>query len=116
LKYYGVDFLKQTIRNHIKYSKIFYDFIENDLGFEILAPKPLSTVCFRALPKNDADIDEFNQQLMDKINETGKFFISHTKLDDKLTLRHVVSGLRTKERHVRAFIELLSQIKNKLEA
>ena len=60
-----------------------------------MSPKPLSTTCFRAIPKNpNNDIELYNEKLMDAINENGEFFISHTKLKDKFVLRHVVSGVR----------------------
>jgi len=46
---------------------------------------------------------------LQKINETGKLFISHTKLNGKFILRVSISGLRTEERHVKAAWELIQQ-------
>jgi len=77
----------------------------------------LSTTCFRAIPKNfDEDIDLYNEKLMDTINETGDFFISHTKLRDKFVLRHVVSGVRIEKRHIENFISCLIAKKIELDA
>ncbi len=114
-KYFGVEFFKTTILTHIQYSKTIYDFMEESSDFEIMAPKPLSTVCFRALPKSVQDIDRFNQILMDAVNNTGKFFISHTKLNNKIVLRHVVSGFKTKAKHIDEFKSCLIKLKSSLD-
>ena len=115
LKYYGVDFFKTIIKNHLRYAKSVYSFFEKSEDFEIMAPKPLSTVCFRAIPRNSQDIDSFNKELMQKINSTGKFFLSHTKLNSKFVLRHVISGFHTKEKHIKQFIKHLIRLKAKMD-
>jgi glutamate/tyrosine decarboxylase-like PLP-dependent enzyme len=63
---------------------------------------PLSTVCFRAHPKDIDDdlLNRFNEELLQSINRTGEAFLSHTKLSDHYVLRLVVSHLRTDETHV----------------
>ena len=38
---------------------------------------------------------------MHGVNATGEVFLSHTKLNDKLTLRLSIGNIRTTERHVR---------------
>ena len=46
---------------------------------------------------------------MHGVNATGKAFLSHTKLNDKLTLRLSIGNIRTNERHVRQVWELLNE-------
>jgi len=116
LKYHGIHFYKQKIQQHLEYAQIVYKAIEDHPEFEIMSPQPLSTTCFRAIPKNsDENIDFFNEKLMDAINETGDFFISHTKLKDKFVLRHVVSGVRIEKRHIENFITCLLNTKAGLD-
>jgi aromatic-L-amino-acid decarboxylase len=67
-----------------------------------MALVPFSTVCFRA----KAD-DAINQRIIDHVNATGKIFVSHTKLNDKLTIRLAIGNLRTTEEHVRMAWELI---------
>jgi aromatic-L-amino-acid decarboxylase len=115
IRYFGKDGLIKIIREHIRLGRLFAKWIDEDENFERLAPVPLSTTCFRALPKNlksDEEINSFNQNLMDNINSTGKVFISHTKLNEKFVIRFVVSSLRTQERHV---IEAWEVIKNEFD-
>jgi aromatic-L-amino-acid/L-tryptophan decarboxylase len=41
-----------------------------------------------------------NQRLMDGLNRSGDLYLTHTKLDGKLTLRLCVGQTNTTERHV----------------
>jgi aromatic-L-amino-acid decarboxylase len=105
VRYFGVEGLQERIREHIRLGKLFASLVEADSRFEVVAPVPFSTVCFRL---KDGDVcfrlkdgDAANQALMDRVNSTGKIFISHTRLHDRLTLRFTVGNLRSTEDHVR---------------
>ena len=96
VRYFGVEGLQERIREHIRLGKLFASWVEADPKFELVAPVPFSTVCFRL--KSD---DDSNQKLMDRVNASGRIFISHTRLNDRLTLRFTVGNLRSTEEHVR---------------
>ncbi len=103
IRYFGVEGLQNIIREHLRLGEMFADFIDRHPNFERLAPTPLSTVCFRALPNiemNENQLNEFNKKLMDEINDSGKLFLSQTKLNGKFTIRLTISGIRTTEEHV----------------
>ena len=115
IRYFGVEGLQNIIREHLRLGELLADFIDRSENFERLAPTPLSTICFRAVPRENMSLDElneFNKNLMDEINNSGKLFLSHTKLDDKFTIRLTISGIRTTERHINQAWEI---IQNKLE-
>lgn len=110
IRYFGVNGIIERIREHIRLGKLFASWIDEHPDFERMAPVPFSTVCFRAHPSEIYDegvINRFNEQLMEKINSTGKLFISHTKLNGKFVLRLTVSGLRTEEIHAKEAWELI---------
>jgi aromatic-L-amino-acid decarboxylase len=67
-----------------------------------MAPVPLGLVCFRA-----AGSDELNESIMHGVNASGRALLSHTRLNDKLTLRLSIGNIRTTERHVRDVWEQL---------
>jgi aromatic-L-amino-acid decarboxylase len=50
-----------------------------------------------------------NEAIMHGVNATGKALLSHTRLNDKLTLRLSIGNIRTRERHVRHIWELLNE-------
>ena len=117
LKYHGVGFYQEKVNAHLEYAKIVYEALNSSPDFEIMAPKPLSTTCFRAIPGKGCQIskDDYNEKLMDKINQTGDFFISHTRLNDQFTLRHVISGVRITQNHIHDFIRCIKKIKRNLD-
>lgn len=115
LNYHGTGFYQEKFRQHFQMAEQFYNAIKNHPGFEIMAPKPLTTTCFRALPAGSENVNYYNEQLMEVINQTGQFFISHTKLNNEYVLRHVVSGARVQPEHVDRFVKCLCYCKNKLD-
>jgi len=97
VRHYGVEGIRAVIREHIRLARMFVSLVEKDSRFEVVAPAPFSTVCFR-LKAGDAE----NQAMVDRVNATGKTFISHTILNGKLTARLAIGNGRTSEEHVRA--------------
>jgi aromatic-L-amino-acid decarboxylase len=97
VRHYGVEGLQAVIREHIRLAKVFAALVGSDPRFEIVAPAPFSTVCFRL-----KDSDAKNQALIDRVNASGKIFISHTVLNGKLTARLSIGNARSTEEHVRA--------------
>jgi aromatic-L-amino-acid decarboxylase len=57
--------------------------------------EPLNLVCFR-----HKGSDAANQMIMDRLNRSGDLFLTHTKLNGKLTLRLCVGQTHTQARHV----------------
>ena len=105
IRYFGVDGLQSAIREHIRLGKRFAAHVESDSRFEIVAPVPFSSVCFRL-----KTTDEENQSLIDRVNATGKIFISQTRLNGKLTIHFTVGNLRTTEDHVDAAWDLIRKM------
>jgi len=95
IRHYGVEGLQFHIREHIRLAQQFVDWVRNDARFELPVPAKLNLVCFR-LRSGDQD----NQRLMDRLNRSGDLYLTHTKLDGKLTLRFCVGQTNTQARHV----------------
>jgi aromatic-L-amino-acid/L-tryptophan decarboxylase len=110
IRYFGTEGIKNRIREHIKLASDLATKIDSHSMFERVAPVPFSTICFRAHPQeiNDENsLDELNNNLMNKINETGKLFLSHTKLNNKFVIRITIGSIRTNETHVLNAWELI---------
>ena len=69
-----------------------------------MAPVPLGLVCFRAVGD-----DGLNESIMHGVNASGRALLSHTRLNDKLTLRLSIGNIRTTEKHVREVWQLLNE-------
>jgi aromatic-L-amino-acid decarboxylase len=105
IRSFGVTGLQERIREHVRLTQQFAAWVRTDARFEIVAPHPLNLVCFR-LRKGDTE----NQRLMDRLNASGKLFLSHTKLNGKFTLRMSIGATLTQERHVRQAWELMQEL------
>jgi aromatic-L-amino-acid decarboxylase len=112
LRHFGAEGIRTAIAEHIRLAQLFSGWVDEDPDFERLAPVPFSVVCFRARPRRlaltDADLDRFNERVLDAVNDTGEVFLSHTRLDGRFVIRLAVGHLRTTERHVSRAWELLT--------
>ena len=111
IRYFGHEGLAARIREHCRLARLFASWVEESPNWELMAPVPFALVCFRAVrrPSGSTDLDGLNEMIMHRVNATGKAFLSHTKLNDKLTLRLSVGNIRTTEQHVRQVWDLLNQ-------
>jgi len=116
IRYFGHEGLAARIREHIRLAKLFASWIEESSDWELMAPVPFALVCFRACPVANRHTDEggakrldaLNEAIMNAVNVSGKAFLSHTKLSDKLVLRLSIGNIRTTEAHVRQVWESLN--------
>jgi aromatic-L-amino-acid/L-tryptophan decarboxylase len=103
LRNFGVQGLQDKVQEHISFGNYFAEQIESDPNFEILAPYPVALVCFRFVPDRSMDLNTLNQlneNLLNNINNTGQVFMTHTKLDEKYTLRFACSHTFVKKEHI----------------
>lgn len=108
MRYFGQEGLITRIREHCRLAKLFADRVERSENFELLAPLNFALVCFRACPKNVADLNALNEKIMNEINASGEAYLSHTKLNGEFTLRLSVGSIRVEERHLEKIWNLLN--------
>ena len=104
VRYYGVEGLQAVVREHIRLGRLFASFVESDPQFEVVAPAPFSTVCFRL-----KGTDQANQELLERVNASGKIYLSHTVLHDRFVIRFSIGNVRSNEDHVRAAWEVIKE-------
>jgi aromatic-L-amino-acid/L-tryptophan decarboxylase len=111
LRHYGVEHLQQKIVDHLKLAQDFAGWVGNDPRWELMAPVPLNTVCFRAAfsGSDPEETDRLNKELMDRVNAGGKLYLTHTRLHGKFTMRLAVGQTETKERHVQQAWDVLNK-------
>lgn len=115
---FGVEGLIERIREHIRLAKLFASWIYDSPDWEVAAPVPFSTVCFRACPRHVPEVmwDKLNERLMEAVNATGEVFLSHTKLNGRYIIRLAIGNIRTEESHVKRAWELLKTESDRLSA
>jgi aromatic-L-amino-acid decarboxylase len=95
IRHYGVEGLRYHIRRHVELAQAFARWIDASDDFELAAPSPLNLVCFRHRAGDAA-----NQALLERLNRSGALYLTHTKLDGKLTLRMSIGQTQTELQHV----------------
>jgi len=95
IRCYGREGLQRLIREHVRLAQVFAAWVEAEPDWEICAPHPFSTVCFRR-----GGTDEENEALLERVNAGGEVFLSHTKLDGRYVMRLAIGNARTAEEGV----------------
>jgi aromatic-L-amino-acid/L-tryptophan decarboxylase len=102
LRCYGREGLQARIREAVRLAEMFEEWVEEDPGWEVCAPRHFSLVCFR----RDAS-DEENEAIVERVNRSGELFLSHTRLGGRYVLRLAIGNERTTENDVRIAWEAL---------
>ncbi|MGQ9644736.1 MAG: pyridoxal phosphate-dependent decarboxylase family protein [Ignavibacterium sp.] len=112
IRYFGVEGLAERIKNHIELAKELAKWVDDEKDFERMAPVPFSTVCFRYNPGNSSEdkLNELNEDILERINQSGKIFLSHTKLNGKFVIRLTIGSIRHERRHIVQAWEIIKTI------
>ena len=104
IRHYGIEGLQHHVRRHVELAQQFASWVREDKQFELAAPAPLNLVCFRHRAG-----DAVNQSLMDRLNQSGDLYLTHTKLNGKFTLRLCIGQTTTELPHVQRAWRLLRE-------
>jgi aromatic-L-amino-acid decarboxylase len=91
LRMLGAEVIRGHIRNHVAWSREFARWVAADPRFELLAEPNLALVCF-ALRSGD----EPSRRLLDRVNATGRTFLTHARVNGRYALRLAVGGTLTR--------------------
>lgn len=115
LRYFGRERIEQMLRQHIQWAKDFASLIQSDPDrrFEVVAPVLFSVVCFRYRGKLQGDdarrIDDQNRAIMERVNHSGRVFISGTVLNGHQVIRLAIGNLTTTWQDIEEAWDLLKQ-------
>jgi aromatic-L-amino-acid decarboxylase len=108
LRYYGVEGLVAKMREYLALAQQFKQWVEASPDFEVMAPVPLQTVCFRYNPgksggavPSEAELERLNRAILAEVNRRGVIYMTHTKLGEAFCLRLSIGQTQTRLEHVR---------------
>jgi aromatic-L-amino-acid decarboxylase len=110
IRHYGVEGLRFHVRRHVELARRFAGWIDEDDRFELCVPPPLNLVCFR-----HRGGDDVNRRLMERVNDEGSLYLTHTVLDGRWVLRFCVGQTYTEVRHVETAWRILRETAAALE-
>ena len=103
IRWFGVEGIRARLREHCAWAQQFRGWVEDTPEWELLAPVPFSTVCFRHRPDGvdgEEVLERHNAAILAAINAGGRFYLSHTKLNGRYTLRVSLGNPRASLDHV----------------
>jgi aromatic-L-amino-acid decarboxylase len=112
IRAYGAEGLATMISGHIELARRLAAAIEAEPGWELLAPVPFSTVCFRRRPEgvdDEAALRRLNEAIIEHVNADGRAFVSHTDLGGRYAVRVAIGNMATSAEHVDTAWELMRQ-------
>jgi aromatic-L-amino-acid decarboxylase len=109
IRHYGVEGLRHHVRRHVDLAQQFAGWVQTSADFELAAPAPLNLVCFRHKAG-----DDFNKRLLDRLNQSGALYLTHTVLNGRFTLRLCVGQTWTEARHVEVAWQRIQQTAREL--
>ncbi len=104
MRSYGKEGIAEILRRHISFGQRIAAAVDADQRFERVAPAPFSVVCFRYKGS-----DEENRALLDRVNASGKTFLSHTELNGRFVIRFAIGNVGTTQQDVDEIWDLIQQ-------
>ncbi len=112
IRAYGAEGLREHVRRTVGLAAKFEGLVRGDERFEVVAPRVVNLVCFRRKGPDAA-----NRMLLERLNATGRVFLSHTMLpegagrvDARYTIRVAVGTPTTSEADIGELWELVSSM------
>ena len=112
LRAYGADGLAAIVAGHVELARRLEAAVRAEPGWELLAPVPFSTVCFRYRPggvDDEAELRAVNEAILERVNASGRALVSHTDLKGRYALRVAIGNAATTAEHVDRAWDLLRE-------
>jgi len=121
---FGREGMAARLREHIRLANVLTEWIKSDARFELAAPVSMGVVCFRwvgsvaggvdagprSAPSATEDkLDELNSEIVERINTSGRAYLTQTKLRGRTVLRIGLGNVLTTENHLRNAWEMIRE-------
>src|SRR5438876_6303155 len=133
-RFFGREGMAAHLREFVRLANLFADWINSDNGFELVAPASMGVVCFRYIGRdpafagsrpspsarpavapyltgrpNESDLDALNSEIVERINASGRAYLTQTKLRDRTVMRIGLGNVLTTEEHLRTAWEMIQE-------
>ena len=105
IRSYGVEGLRAIVRRHVALAGELAAAIDAEEDFELVVAPRLALFCFRYRPSGVGDaaaLDELNERLLRALNDSGRLYLTQTRVAGAYVIRFCVGQTTTERRHVDA--------------
>jgi len=100
LRNFGIKGLQERLRHHIVLTKQLATHIEQHPQFNLLVAPVLNVLCFRYEPVTTKDLNILNKRFLTALNQSGKVYLTHTKINGMYVIRVVIGQTYVNQQHV----------------
>jgi aromatic-L-amino-acid decarboxylase len=115
------------LREQIRLANLLAEWIEKDERFELSAQPSMGVVCFRFIgdaavttargrPGSIDRLDAINSEIVERINASGRAYLTQTKLRGRTVMRIGLGNVLTTEEHLRSGLEIIRETAEALRA
>lgn len=110
-KRYGAHQIGEWIDNNVRQAKHLYHLAAKDRDFEPACPPPMSAICirFKRAGLSVAESKNLHAEVGQRVERSGRFWISTTELKGKTWFRINPVNFRTREEHMEQLFRLLQK-------
>lgn len=110
-KRYGSRQIGEWIDNNVRQAAYLYALVSQHPDFEAASRPPMSAVCirFRAAALSENDAKQLHATVVERVERSGKFWISTTELKGKAWFRINPVNFRTRAQHMEQLLVLLEK-------
>ncbi len=114
LKLFGVKAFRDNLAEKLQLTKWMYHQFLKQPNFECFSKPDLSVIAFRYHPKK-GEINVFNKQLLEKINNSKRIFLSSTLLKGEFVIRVCILSFRTRKAIVEEAFDIIKTSAQELD-
>ena len=110
-KRYGSRQIGHWIDNNVRQARFLYALVENNPEFEPASKPPMSAICIRYRHRDltERQAKRLHGLVVERVEKSGKFWISTTELKEKTWFRINPVNFRTREEHMEQLLSVLRE-------
>jgi len=110
-KRYGAHQIGRWVDNNVRQAKHLYALAEKDPEFELATSPPMSAICvrYKADGLDEAQSKDLHAEVAQRVERSGRFWISTTELKGKTWFRINPVNFRTRQEHLEKLFQMLQR-------
>ncbi|TVR85634.1 MAG: glutamate decarboxylase [Saprospirales bacterium] len=114
-KYHGTDGYRKRIDKQLELAAYAEEKVKKTEPLELMTARQSLTICFRYLPQNHQDLNQFNLVLREKLRKSGKAMVNFSHIGNELAIRLAIVNPELEKSDIDHFFDYLNAEGSKLD-